>query len=45
MGIKTRQNFMLISELLRKCEKFANKKDIGKEIVQNWILSCRLDYK
>jgi hypothetical protein len=39
MGIKTTQNFTLILKLLKKCEKFANKKVIGKKSVQNWILS------
>ncbi len=39
MGIKTTQNFMLISKLLRKLQKIANKKVTGKRSVQNWSLS------
>jgi hypothetical protein len=31
MGIKTTQNFTLISKLLRKMRKVANKEDIGKK--------------
>jgi hypothetical protein len=40
MGIKTTQNFTLISTLLRK--KFANKKVIGKRSVQNWSFSSSI---
>ncbi len=38
MGIKTTQNFTLISKLLRKMQKFANKKFTCKRSVQNWSL-------
>ncbi len=42
MGIKTTQNFTLISKMLRKCEKVANKKVAGKYSVQNWSLPFSL---
>jgi hypothetical protein len=44
MGIKTTQNFKLISKLLRKCKKLANKKVTGKTSVQNWSMSSSTVY-
>jgi hypothetical protein len=50
-GVKTMQNFWLISKLLRfflisklfrKVLKVCFKKDIGKTSVQDWSLSCSL---
>ena len=43
MGIKTTQNFTLISKLLRKkCEKFANKKVTAKKSVKNQRFSSSI---
>jgi hypothetical protein len=42
MGNKTTQDFKLIWNLLRKMQKFANKKVTGKRSVQNWSLSSSI---
>jgi hypothetical protein len=42
MGITTTQNFTLISKLLRKCEKSANKKVKAKTSVKNLSFSSSI---
>ncbi len=42
MGIKTTQNFTLISKLLRRIKKIVNKKVMGKKSVQSWSLSSSI---
>jgi hypothetical protein len=42
MGIKTTHNFTLISKLLRKYEKFSNKKVIAKKSLKNWSFSSSI---
>ncbi len=42
MGIKTTKNCTLISKLLRKMQKIANKKVMGKKSAQSWSLSSSL---